>query len=54
VLDPALPETILQAAELHHFMRTRLKRYRETHSQYLDSDSISAHLQSRCADWGKS
>ncbi|MFM0414789.1 nuclease-related domain-containing protein [Paraburkholderia aromaticivorans] len=54
VLDPALPETILQAAELHHFMRTRLKRYRETHSRYLDSDSISAHLQSRCADWGKS
>ncbi len=54
VLDPALPETILQAAELHHFMRTRLKHYRETHSRYLDSDSLSAHLQSRCADWGKS
>jgi hypothetical protein len=54
VLDPALPETILQEAELYHFMRTRLKRYRENHSQYLDSDRISAYLQSRCADWGKS
>ncbi|WP_243658197.1 NERD domain-containing protein [Paraburkholderia sp. BL9I2N2] len=53
VLDPALPETILQEVELHHFMRTRLKRFREQHSQYLDTDRISAHLQSCCADWGK-
>ena len=52
-LDPTLPETILQAAELHHFMRTRLNRFRDSHSRYVDSGIIATHLQSRCADWGK-
>lgn len=53
-LDPTLPETILQASELHHFMRTRLNRYRDSPRRYLDSERIGKYLQLRCADWGKS
>lgn len=52
-LDPTLPETILQGSELHHFMRTRLNRFRDSHFRYLDSRMIATHLQWRCADWGK-
>ncbi|MFM0629619.1 nuclease-related domain-containing protein [Paraburkholderia xenovorans] len=51
-LDPTLPESILQGSELHHFMRTRLNRFRDSHSRYLDSKIIATHLQWRCADWG--
>ncbi|WP_244220899.1 nuclease-related domain-containing protein [Paraburkholderia aromaticivorans] len=51
-LDPTLPETILQGFELRHFMRTRLNRFRDSHLRYLDSRTIAAHLQWRCADWG--
>jgi hypothetical protein len=54
VLDPTLPETILQASEFHHFMRTRLNRFRDGHRRYLDSERIGKYLQLRCADWGKS
>ncbi|MFL9865261.1 nuclease-related domain-containing protein [Paraburkholderia fungorum] len=53
-LDPKLPETILQASELHHFMRTRMNRFRDNHRQYLDSERIGRYLQLRCNDWGKS
>ncbi|MDR8401762.1 NERD domain-containing protein [Paraburkholderia sp. USG1] len=54
VLDPTLPETILQASEFHHFMRARLNRFRDSHRRYLDSERIGKYLQLRCADWGKS
>ncbi|MFL9858119.1 nuclease-related domain-containing protein [Paraburkholderia madseniana] len=53
-LDPTLPETILQASELRHFMRTRLNRFRDSHYPYLDSERIGKYLQLQCADWGKS
>jgi len=53
-LDPTLPETILCPSELHHFMRTRLNRFRASHRQYLDPGRLAAHLQLRCADWGES
>ncbi|EIF28158.1 hypothetical protein BCh11DRAFT_08059 [Burkholderia sp. Ch1-1] len=52
-LDPTLPETILQASELHHFMRTRLNRFRDSRRQYLDSERIAAYLQLHCTDWGE-
>jgi hypothetical protein len=53
VLDPALPENILQAMDLRHFMRTRLNRFCNSHSRYLDPERISAYLQSHSADWGE-
>lgn len=53
-LDPTLPETILQVSELHHFIRTRLNRFRDSHRRYLDSERIGKYLQLRCADWGRS
>jgi hypothetical protein len=52
-LDPTLPETTLQASELHHFMRTRFNRFRDSHRQYLDSERIAAYLQLHCTDWGE-
>ncbi|MFM0308417.1 nuclease-related domain-containing protein [Paraburkholderia sp. RL17-383-BIF-A] len=52
-LDPTLPEAILQGFELHHFMRTRLNRFRDSHFRYLDSRMIAGHLQWRCTDWGR-
>ncbi|MEQ5841400.1 NERD domain-containing protein [Paraburkholderia acidicola] len=53
-LDPTLPETILRASELDHFMRMRLNRFRGSHRRYLDSERIGKYLQLRCADWGRS
>jgi hypothetical protein len=53
-LDPTLPDTILYPSELHHFMRTRLNRFRASHPQYLDPGRLAAHLELRCADWGES
>lgn len=54
VLDPALPEAILYPSELHHFMRTRLNRFRASHLQHLDAVRLAAHLELRCVDWGES
>ncbi|MFM0498148.1 NERD domain-containing protein [Paraburkholderia caledonica] len=53
-LDPALPEAILYPCELHHFMRTRLNRFRASHLQHLDPVRLAAHLEQRCVDWGES
>lgn len=52
-LDPTLPETILQAPELLHFLRARLNRFRDSRRQYLDCERIGEYLRLRCADWGK-
>ncbi|WOD18686.1 NERD domain-containing protein [Paraburkholderia kirstenboschensis] len=52
-LDPTLPENMLQGGELRHFMRTRLNRFRCSHSRYLDPRRIAAHLQSHSPDWGQ-
>lgn len=54
VLDPALPEAILYPSELHHFMRTRLNRFRASHLQHFDAVRLAAHLELRCVDWGES
>jgi hypothetical protein len=52
-LDPALPENILQEADLRHFLRTRINRFCNGHSRYLDPERIEAHLQLHSADWGE-
>jgi hypothetical protein len=52
-LDPALPEAILQHPELYHFMRTRLNRFCDSQSRFLDVHMIVAQMQWHCADWGE-
>ncbi|CAN7429785.1 nuclease-related domain-containing protein [Paraburkholderia hospita] len=43
-LDPALPEAILQCPELYHFMRTRLNRFCDSQSRFLDAHRIAAEM----------
>lgn len=45
-LHPTLPDAVLKLPELYHFLRTRLNRFRATHSRYLELQAIVAQL-----DW---
>jgi Nuclease-related domain len=52
-LDPALPEAILQSPELYHFMRTRLNRFCDKQSSFVDVHRVVAQLQYHSADLGR-
>ena len=49
-LHPTLPDAVLKLPELYHFLRTRLNRFRATHSRYLDLQAIVAQLDWRLHD----